>query len=261
VLDTSAPNLARACDHLLGGGASFAADRALALRLEAVHPEMRQLLLSSRGYAAEAVARVARDGLGQFLDIGAGLPTAPATHEVARAFLPGARVVYVDRDPAVTDHGRALVPPGVRYAAGDLAEPEAILASADVAGFLDLSRPVCLILALVLQTLDPGTARAVTGVLVRALAPGSYLLATAVPGSAGRLPGFTWPLAFTADDLASFFTGLDLVPPGVHEGPGGPDRHGAPEGRVLCAAGVKPGNQAPASSPPRSGPAPRKRHE
>jgi hypothetical protein len=233
VLDTSTPNLARACDHLLGGGASFAADRALALRLESVHPGMRELLFSSRGYAADTVARVARDGVGQYLDIGSGLPTTPATHETARAFGPAARVVYVDRDPVVTDHGRALVPPGVRFAVGDLAEPEAILASADIAGFLDLSRPVCLVLTLVLQTLDPGTARAVTGVLVRALAPGSYLVATAAPGSSGRLPDFIWPLPFTADDLASFFAGLDLLPPGVHEGP------------ALCAVGVKPGGIKP----------------
>jgi hypothetical protein len=239
VLDTSTPNLARACDHLLGGGASFAADRALALRLEAIHPGMRELLFSSRSYAADAVARIARGGVGQYLNIGAGLPTTPATHQTARALRPGARVVYVDRDPVVTDHGRALVPHGVRFAAGDLAEPEAILASADVAGFLDLSRPVCLVLTLVLQTLDPGTARAVAGVLVRALAPGSYLVATAAPGSPGRLPDFTWPLAFTPDDLASFFTGLDLLPPGVHEGPG------ATDGRALCAAGVKPGGVKP----------------
>jgi len=239
VLDTSTPNLARACDYLLGGGASFAADRALALRLEAIHPGMRELLFSSRGYAADAVARSARGGVGQYLNIGSGLPTTPATHGTARALRPDARVVYVDRDPVVTDHGRALVPPGVRFAAGDLAEPEAILASADVAGFLDLSRPVCLVLTLVLQTLDPGTARAVAGVLVRALAPGSYLVATAAPGQAGALPDFTWPLPFTPDDLASFFTGLDLLPPGVHEGPG------AAGGRALCAMGVKPGGVTP----------------
>ncbi|HTR96106.1 MAG TPA: SAM-dependent methyltransferase [Trebonia sp.] len=239
MLDTSTPNLARACDYLLGGGASFAADRALALRLEAIHPGMRELLFSSRTYAADTVARLARGGVGQYLNVGSGLPTTPATHETARAFIPGARVVYVDRDPAVTDHGRVLVPPGVRYTTGDLAEPEAILASADVAGLLDLSEPVCLILTLVLQTLDRGTAMAVAGVLVRALAPGSYLIATAAPGPTGRLPDFTWPLPFTADDLASFFAGLDLLPPGVHEGPG------VPEGRVLCAVGIKPGGVNP----------------
>ena len=232
MLDTSTPNLARACDYLLGGGASFAADRALALRLESLCPGIKEVLFSSRAYAADTVARAARDGVGQYLNIGSGLPTTPAAHETARVFQPAARVVYVDRDPVVTGHGQALVPPGVRFAAGDLAEPEAILASADVAGFLDFTRPVCLILTLVLQTLDAGTARAVTSVLVRALPPGSYLIATAAPGPAGRLPDFTWPGPFTPDDLGSFFTGLDLLPPGVHDGPGG---------HALCAAGIKPG--------------------
>jgi hypothetical protein len=242
VLDTSTPNLARACDYLLGGGASFAADRALALRLEGLYPGIRDILFSSRSYTADAVARVARGGVDQFLDLGSGLPTTPATHETARAFQPRARVVYVDRDPAVVQHGQALVPAGVRYVAGDLAEPEAILASADVRGLLDFARPIGLVLTLVLQSLDAGTARAVGGILVRALPPGSHLIATAVP-SAGRggpgkpaqasMPGFVWTGPFTPDDLASFFAGLDLLPPGVTEGPG------APDGRALCASGTK----------------------
>ncbi len=235
MLDASTPNLARACDYLLGGGASFAADRALAHRLEAVHPGLRGLLFSSRMYVADTVARIARDGVDQYLDIGAGLPTTPAPHETARAFQPTARVVYVDRDPAVLQHGNALVPRGVRYVGGDLAEPEAILASADVTGLIDLGRPVGLILTLVAQTLDPGTARAVVGVLVRALAPGSYLIATAGQGERDRLPDFIWPGPFTPDDLGSFFVGLDLLPPGVQEGPGATDGP-----RALCAAGVKP---------------------
>ncbi len=105
-------------------------------------------------------------------------------------------------------------------------------------------------LTLVLQSLDAGTARAVGGILVRALPPGSHLIATAVPttGSLGpgkpaqaSLPGFIWTGPFTVDDLASFFAGLDLVPPGVTEGPG------APGGRALCAAGVK--SEAPKSAP------------
>ena len=235
MLETSTPCLARACDHLLGGGASFAADRALALRLERMYPGLRNALFSSRSFAADAIARIARDGVDQYLDLCSGLPTTPAPHEAARAFQPAARVAYVDRDPAVVGHGRALVPAGVRYLAGDLAEPEAILASGDLAGFIDFSRPVCLSLTLALQVLDPGTARAVCGVLLRALAPGSYLVATAAPGeSAGEsvLPDFTWAGAFTADDLSSFFAGLDLVPPGVHPGPGQPPG-------ALCAAGVK----------------------
>jgi SAM-dependent methyltransferase len=226
VLDTAAPSLARAWDHLLGGGASFAADRALAQRLEALHPGLRDSLSASRRYVTDRVTRIARTGVAQYLDLGAGLPTRPAIHETARAVLPGARVAYVDRDPAVIEHGRALVPASVRYFQGDLAEPEAILSHADLAGFLDLSRPVCLILALTLHVLPPGTARAVAGVLVRAAAPGSYLLVTA--GASGGLPESVWPGGPAAADLASFFAGLDLMPPGIEEG------------TVVAATGRKP---------------------
>ncbi|HEY3880873.1 MAG TPA: SAM-dependent methyltransferase [Trebonia sp.] len=239
MLDTAAPNLARARDYLLGGGASFAADRALARRLEELYPGIRDVLFSSRSYAADAVARIARAGVDQFIDLGSGLPTTPATHETARAFQPGARVVYVDRDPDVVQHGAALVPAGVRYVAGDLAEPEAILASADVRGLIDFTRPVGLVLALIVQALDPGTARAVGGILVRALPAGSHLIATAVPGEAS-MPGFTWTGAFTADDLASFFAGLELEPPGVSQRQGTPGTQPAGQGLTLCAAGVKP---------------------
>lgn len=235
MLDTSTPNLARACDYLLGGGASFAADRALALRLAALYPGMREVLFSSRTYAADSIARIARGGVDQYLDLGSGLPTRSATHETALALCPGARVVYVDRDPAVTEHGRALVPAShVRCVAGDLAEPEAILASGDIAGFLDFSRPVCLVLTLVLHVLDPGTARAVAGVLVRALPPGSYLVATVGAGEAGGLPESVWPGGLTAADFASFFAGLDLIPPGIVDGPG------IEAGMTLCATARKP---------------------
>jgi hypothetical protein len=250
VLDTSTANLARACDYLLGGAASFAADRALAVRLEELYPGIRDLLFSARSYTADAVARAARDGVSQFLDLGSGLPTTPAVHETVRAFQPAARVVYVDRDPAVVQHGQALVPAGVRYVAGDLAEPEAILASADVRALLDFTRPACLVLSLVLQLLDPGTARAVGGILVRALSPGSHLIATAAGSGAATgasLPGFTWTGPFTADDLASFFAGVELRPPGVTEGPGQPGR------RALCAAGVKPAGTSPAGVNPTGG--------
>jgi SAM-dependent methyltransferase len=236
VLDTAAPSLARAWDYLLGGGASFAADRSLAQRLEALHPGLRERLSASRAYVADHVARVARAGVDQYLDLGAGLPTRPSVHAAARAVLPGARVAYVDRDPVVTEHGRALVPAGVRYVQGDLAEPEAILNGGDLTGFLDLSRPVCLVLALALHVLDPGTGRAVASVLVRALAPGSYLILTVAPGKPGGLPESVWPDGHTAD-VASFFAGLDLLPPGIHEG------------TVIAATGVKPAPGSAARRP------------
>lgn len=247
MLDTAAPSLARAWDYLLGGGASFSADRALAVRLEARHPGLAECLSASRTYAAERVTRIARAGVDQYLDLASGLPTSPAVHEAARSALPGARVAYIDRDPAVAEHGRALVPAGVRYVQGDLSEPEAILSCADLTGFLDFSRPACLVLALALQGLDPATARAVAGVLVRALAPGSYLVVTAVAADAGGLPESVWPDGLTADALAPFFAGLDLVPPGI-----------VTPGRVVAGSGVKPGavTRASGAGPPVGGPGP-----
>jgi len=212
VLDTRTPSVARAYDHLLGGGASFAADQALAGRLTALYPQLQDNLLSSRRQVAESVDRIARLGVDQYLDVGAGLPTRPSTHSTARPLLPGARVVYVDRDPTVVTHGAALVPPGVRYQEGDLTEPEALLAALS---FIDLSRPVCLVLALVVQALEPATARAVVGVLVKALPPGSYLVATVGAGDGGRLPDSVWAAGATEADLGSFFGGLDLLPPGI----------------------------------------------
>jgi O-methyltransferase involved in polyketide biosynthesis len=226
VLDTRTPSVARAYDHLLGGEASFVADRALAGRLLALYPQLGEILIASRTQVADAVARIARQGVDQYLDVGAGLPTRPSTHATARAVLPAARVAYVDRDPLVVEHGTDLIPAGVRYYPGDLTEPEALLATLTT---IDVTRPVCLVLALVVQALDPGTARAVVSVLVKALSPGSYLIATVGAGEAGRLPDAVWPVAATEPDLAAFFGGLDLLPPGV-------TRHGD----VLCGVGVKP---------------------
>lgn len=227
MLDTSTPSLARAYDYLLGGAANFAADRSLAGRLLPVYPLLPGLLSASRRYAAESVARVARAGVDQYLDIGSGLPTRPSTHEAARAVRPSSRVVYIDRDAAVIDQAMTAVPAGVRYLRGDLAEPEALLAALAAPGLIDLSRPACLILALAVQALDAGTARAVVGVLVRALAPGSYLVLTAAAGERGRLPDSVAPGGCTEAEMASFLAGLELLPPGIHGGD------------VLCATGVK----------------------
>ena len=115
------PNLARAYDYLLGGGASFAADRSLARRLTELYPATADLLSSSRTFLAQSLASLARPGLAQFVDVGSGLPTAPSTHGTALRAVRGARVVYVDNDAAVVAHTASLVPPGVRAAAGAVA--------------------------------------------------------------------------------------------------------------------------------------------
>jgi hypothetical protein len=226
-VDTSTPSLARAYDHLLGGRANFTVDRGLAARLERVYPRTPTLLSLSRAYTATAVSALAADGVAQFIDVGCGLPTSPAVHEGALRARREARVVYVDHDPAVVSHSAALIPPAVRVIEGDLAEPEALLWS--LGPLLDLSRPACLVLALVVQALpDPGLARAVVDVLVGGLAPGSYLIMTAGHGDEGRLPDAVSRTSLTEPDFESFFTGLNLLPPGIEAG------------LVLRGAGRKP---------------------
>jgi hypothetical protein len=240
-IDTSTPTLARAYDYLLGGRANFAADRGLAGRLQDMYPQARTLLSLSRTFHAAAASSLARSGVSQFIDVGCGLPTTPATHEAVLGARPDARVVYVDREPAVVSHAAALLPavrpPAlVRVIEGDLAEPEALLWS--LRPVLDFTRPVCLVLGLVLQVLDPGTARAVVWVLTRGLAPGSYVVVTCGDGDAGRLPDAAGGSGLTAQDVESFLAGLEVQAPGVRLEPA--ESGSAGPGLVLCAIGRKP---------------------
>jgi hypothetical protein len=225
-VDTSVPSLARAYDYLLGGRANFAADRALARQWRELYPRAGHLLQLSRTYVTNCCARLSPGEVRQFIDVGSGLPTAPSLHQ---AVLGGqARVVYVDRDPGVVAHARALVPPrSVTVMAGDLLEPESLLWA--LRPVVDLAQPACLVLGLVIQALpDLGTARAVVDVLVRALAPGSHVVITAGAGDEGRLPDAVAGAAMSAADVAAFLGGLDLLPPGVEES------------LVVCAAARKP---------------------
>lgn len=219
-IDTSSPSLARAYDYLLGGRANFAADRALADRLQALYPRIRELLSSARTHTETAVIHLSRSGVDQFVDIGAGLPTRPAVHEAALRHQRGAAVVYIDRDPTVVSHAAALLPAGVRVIHGDLAEPEALLW--DLGPLVDFSRPACLVLSLVLQALDPGLARAVTGILVKALAPGSYAVLSCGAGEAGRLPDAVSGAGLPPEGFGLFLAGLDVLPPVPGAGPADP---------------------------------------
>jgi hypothetical protein len=228
-VDTSVPSLARGYDHLLGGRANFAADRALARQWHELYPRAGSVLSLSREYLAGQAARLAGEGVGQFLDVGSGLPTAPSLHEAVARGHRDARVVYVDRDPGVVAHARALVPARqVSVLEGDLLEPEALLWS--LRPLIDLSEPACLVLGLIVAALpDLGTARAVTGVLTRALAPGSYVAITAGAGEAGRLPDSAAGTALAATDLEAFLAGLDVLPPGI-----------SGDGLLLAGTGRKP---------------------
>lgn len=221
--DTSRPNVARVWDYWLGGKENFAADRELAEKMLAVHPVTAQMARENRQFLGRAVSYVADRGIGQFIDVGAGLPTALNTHDIARNVDPRARVAYVDNDPVVILHARSLLAksPGVIAVPGDMRDPAGILGDDGLTGLIDLAKPACVIMSGVLHFADPGTARRVTAAFARALAPGSYLIISV--GSGNPAEGDNFTSAYTAaqlyihplDDIVSFFSGLELVPPGV----------------------------------------------
>jgi O-methyltransferase involved in polyketide biosynthesis len=221
--DPSKPNIARVWDFWLGGKENFAADRELAQKMLAVHPVSAQMARENREFLGRAVSHVAARGIQQFIDVGAGLPTAVNTHDIARTADPKARVAYVDNDPIVISHARSLLAtsPGVIAVPGDLREPERILADAELTELIDLTAPACVILSAVLHFIDAATARRVAAVFARAIASGSYMIISVGSGNQAEKENFT--SAYTAaplyihsmDEIVSFFDGLELVPPGV----------------------------------------------
>ena len=221
--DPAVPNIARAYDYMLGGKDNFAADRELAGRILQLYPQAADLARENRAFLTHAVGHVAAAGIGQFIDVGAGLPTHPATHEAAREHQAGAHMVYVDIDPVVITHTLALLKADrVTAIAGDMTSPPQVLASAERTGLIDLTRPACVILAMVLHFLSAEQAANVVAGFTAALAPGSYLilsvgsnrdqdLAESVISeySAGSLN------VHTPAQIAGYFNGFDLVPPGL----------------------------------------------
>jgi O-methyltransferase involved in polyketide biosynthesis len=230
-LRTDVPHPARVYDYLLGGTANFEPDRVAADNLARRMPQVAISMRANRNFMLRVVRHLAAEyGIRQFLDIGAGLPTSPNLHEVVQRVAPESRVVYVDNDPIVLVHARALLtgdPAGrTAFIDADLRDPDAILASSLLRDTLDLSRPVALTLIAVVHFIqDDGQVRDIIGRLLEPLAPGSALAlsALALDGSAAEVSGAVdsfqsdgMPLkARTSGDLARFFDGLDLVDPGV----------------------------------------------
>jgi hypothetical protein len=234
-LDTTTMHTARRYNYWLGGTTNFPVDRESGDRLAGVYPAIRTAVRENRAFMLRAAHHLAaRAGIRQFLDIGSGIPTDENLHDVVRAVAPECRVVYVDIDPLVLMHGRALLatlPEADRtaYVEGDLREPERILADPDLRRVLDLTEPVGLMLGAVLHFVpDAGQAYGIVDRLVTALASGSHLTlshhttdlippATAARLQAeyasGRLENYT--VSRDHAEVTRFFTGLDLVGPGV----------------------------------------------
>ncbi|HJW61695.1 MAG TPA: SAM-dependent methyltransferase [Actinomycetota bacterium] len=232
-INTGVAHPARVYDYWLGGKDNFPADRALAEMMIQAIPNMRGLAAANRSFLRRAVRYLAVEaGVRQFLDIGTGIPTSPNVHEVAQQAAPGTRVVYVDNDPIVLAHARALLTSQdageTAFIMADLREPKSILDHPTLAATLDLSQPVAVMLVAVLMyfrdTDDPNPFEMVA-TLMEPMPSGSYLAVThptpdfnpeetAHAVAAAEAAGITLVPRGQAE-IARFFSGLDMVDPGV----------------------------------------------
>jgi hypothetical protein len=229
-LDTSTAHIARVYDYWLGGKDNFAVDRQVGDKVLEIHPETALSVRANRGFLARAVRYLAaQGGIRQFLDVGTGLPSANNTHEVAQAIAPESRVVYVDNDPIVLVHARALLtssPEGeTGYLDADIKDPDAILAGA--AQLLDFSKPVGVMLVAVLHMLrDDEAPQAIVDRFMAAVPPGSFLVLSHLASDVqqdtmaemGRRLNESMTQQFTMRSRAqvtAFFDGLTLADPGV----------------------------------------------
>jgi hypothetical protein len=224
---------ARIYDYLLGGTHNFPADREVARKAVAELPFLPAGARANRAFLRRAVRHLSAEGVDQFLDIGSGIPTEGNVHEVAQQASPTARVVYVDTDPLAVAESLDILNGNERATAvrGDLRDPRAVLAHPELRRLLDLDRPVGLLLIAVLHFLqDDAVAQGVVAQLMRDLAPGSYLVASHIatesfPPGAGtsteagraydRQTATGLPKLRNRAEFARFFTGLDVVEPGI----------------------------------------------
>ena len=229
-IDPSVAHIARIQDYWLGGKDHFEADRVAGDEAVAQLPDMVASVRNTRAFLGRTVRFLAAEaGIRQFLDIGTGIPTASNTHEVAQGVAPACKIVYVDNDPMVLAHARALLtssPQGqCAYIDADIREPEKILAAA--AEVLDFTEPVAVVLMAVLQFVpDEDDPHGLVRRVVEAMPGGSYLVishpasdiqAAAMAGMATRLNQLMAQRVKprSRDEVTAFFDGLDLVEPGV----------------------------------------------
>ncbi|WP_242890857.1 SAM-dependent methyltransferase [Actinomadura litoris] len=256
VIDTTVPSIARVYDLLLGGKDNYASDRVFAEELAESNPHLGRLVRDNRTFVGRAVRYLVQEaGVRQFLDVGTGLPTADNVHEVAQRARPDARVVYVDNDPVVLTHARALLtstPQGrTAYIDADAHDAATILDQASRAG-LDFDQPAAVLFAAILHFCVD--AEAVVTPFRDALAPGSHLVishAADRPDMAGVAAAYQQAMQVgtlrSPEQIEGLFGGFELVPPGLAAlpdwrpdptGAAGPDRSAA--GLFLAGVARKP---------------------
>jgi hypothetical protein len=227
-IDITRPSVARMYDYYLGGKDNFEIDRAAVQRVEEAMPEIRQLAQENRAFLRRAVRYMARQGIRQFIDIGSGLPTAGNTHEIAQEIIPDARVVYVDNDPVVLIHGRAILATdeNTAVAAADMRRPAEVLEHPETVKLIDFNEPVGVLLIAMTHFLTTAEQTPVMGHLRDALPSGSYMTAThvtrdghsadAVAQIEAVYASTPTPIYFREyEEVARLFEGFDLLDPGL----------------------------------------------
>jgi len=227
-IDTSVPHSARIWNYWLGGKDNYPVDRMAGDQVMQMFPEMTRIARLQRSFLARSIHYLAGEaGIRQFLDVGTGLPTANNTHQVAQSIAPESRIVYVDNDPLVLMHARALLtstPEGAcDYLDADVREPAKILEGA--ARTLDFGQPVALMMLGILgQIPDSDDPRAIIRQLMEPMPSGSYLAVSDGVNTSETLNEASRQLNQTAhnayhlrppEQIAGFFDGLELVEPGV----------------------------------------------
>ncbi|HEX6467823.1 MAG TPA: SAM-dependent methyltransferase [Streptosporangiaceae bacterium] len=232
-IDPTKPNIARVYDYQLGGKDNYAVDREVGRQIQQLVPDAPTASKANRAFLQRVVRHLIVDaGIRQFVDIGSGLPTQGNVHEIAHAEHPGTRVVYVDNDPVVLVHARALLDTtdATKVITADLRSPEELLRNAELREFIDFDEPVGLLLIAILHHLNDGEAQRGTARLREALAPGSYMAISHFhnPGSAmpeeAALAVASEKLLMerlgsgrfrTGEEILALFGDFDLLEPGL----------------------------------------------
>jgi SAM-dependent methyltransferase len=261
-LDATAPNAARIYDSWLGGKDNLGVDRQVAKEVAQAAPFVVEGARANRAFLRRAATHLARAGIDQFLDLGSGLPTSPNVHEIAQRINPNVRVVYLDRDPVVLVHARALLAHDLTIAVpGDIRDPHTILADPEIRAHLDFDRPIGLLLVAVLHFLtEQEKPTQIVAAFRDALAPGSHLVLSHVadlgdreqpdsPQAAPRVEAtrhaaqvyesLAGPFTLrTAPEIEALFDGFELIPPGVVPAHEWRPERGRPTREVPILAGV-----------------------
>lgn len=226
-VDLTTPSAARLYDYYLGGAYNFESDRALAKRIYQVFPEMPYLARVNRAFLRRATEFCAHQGIRQFLDIGCGLPTSGAVHEVAQAIDPGAHVVYADNEPVAVAHSELILEgnENATVIRADLRDPDAVLNDPRTRRLLDLGEPIALLVVAVVHFVpDSDNPARVLARYRELLAPGSFLAFSHVSGDtlpnvakAAELYRNSQNPAYlrTKAEIAAILAGFELVEPGL----------------------------------------------